>query len=1017
MSRPMSPILRITIALVGITLALVVSAYALRILPDSREEALDNRKRTVEALTVQVSSPVMLQDPDAIGEVLDTLVERNDEVISAGLRDAAGELVIDSGSHAAGWKEIIGGRSTAEYVRVPVFAANEEVGALEVHFAPLPSPWQFSVARGGLGALLLFLAVGGAGGYFFVLRRSLKALDPAAVIPDRVRLAMDTLVEGVIIVDDRQNILLVNRAFAALLGVPAAQLIGKEADSLNWRSSETGGAPGDLPWEVAMAKGAATTDRALDLRAADGVVRSFAVNATPVLDPKGKVIGALASFDDVTELRQQHGELQRAMVELEQSRKAMEKQNTELQYLATRDPLTGCLNRRAFFESFEGLFTQARATGEPLSCAMLDIDHFKKINDQFGHGTGDRVIAFVAETIRLGVRNADLVARYGGEEYCVVFPGRTPAEAAATLEKIREAVIRGAGARFTSAPKLTISAGVAALRPDEELTAALLERADAALYASKNTGRNRVTLWSLDLPSGGKAEDREKPGVEKRPKTGISGVWKGAPKLANAGANGLHRMPGASHLDAFRDQSTQSLALAARHQWTAALLRIEFTTIGLGAERAAAVVVERVENLLRRSDTLALLAGANPVSVADNLLPRVSPVGPTELGVLLPDVADINAIGRVVQRLIETISVPVDVDGTEAFATCAVGIAVAPVDGEDFDTLMRNADQARRACRENHSVDRYAFYQRSMTETLLRASRIESGLRRALERDELQLVYQPQIELATGKVCGLEALLRWNDADGTPVPPDQFIPIAESTGLIGAIGDWVLERGCRQAHAWQQESGVARRVAVNVSAVQIMSKGFSDRVAAILEATGVDPRLIELEITETAFMSDLVTAASKLRDLRRLGLHIALDDFGTGYSSLSYLKQLPIDSVKIDSRFVRGLNDTREGVTLVTAIVGMAHGLGIRVVAEGVESPHILQLLARLGCDEAQGYVISRPVPVAEAFAAAESEYELSEDAVVRRAALRRIAPHAVPVAAPAAPAAASASGQRGPGR
>ena len=983
MRRPMSPILRLTIALVAITLALVISAYALKIAPDANAEALANRKRTVEALTVQVSAPAMLADPESVALVLDTLVERNADVLSAGLRDASGTLVLQAGEHAAGWKHIVAGRSTAEYVRVPIFASGEEVGGLEVRFAPLPSPWSVSIGRGGIGALMLFLAFGGAVGYFTVLRRSLKALDPAAVIPERVRLAMDTLVEGVIILDDRQNMLLVNRAFAALLGVPAEQLIGKEASALNWRASETGGAPGELPWSAAMRLGTPSTDQSLDLRSADGAVRSFTVNATPVLDPKGKGVGALASFADVTDLRQQNAELQRALVELESSRKAVEKHNAELQYLATRDPLTGCLNRRAFFEAFERAFSRVRTEGGDLCCAMLDIDHFKRINDQFGHATGDRVIAYVAETIRLGVRNTDLVARYGGEEFCVVFPARDAEDVAAALERIREAVIAGATERFTSALKLTLSSGLAVQGADDELTAPLLERADAALYAAKNGGRNRVERWRPGLTASGQSKSRAPERADARPKIDISGTWRGLPKPA-ADVTGMHRMPGASHLDAFRERSTQSLALAARHQWTAALLRIEFATVGVGAAQAAVDVLERVAGLLRRTDTLALLLGNRGAGGGLDTLPTITAVGPTELGVLLPDVTDISAIGRVVQRIIKSIAEPVVIEGNESFATCAIGIAVAPVDGEDFDTLMGRADQARRASRANRNGDRYAFYQTSMTESLLRTMRIESGLRRALERGEFQIVYQPQVELETGRVCGLEALLRWTDSEGRSVPPDQFIPIAESTGLIGAIGDWVLQRACLQARAWQQASGVMRRVAVNVSAVQIMSKGFTDRVAAILAGTEVDPRLIELEITETAFMSDLVTAASTLRDLRRLGLHIALDDFGTGYSSLSYLKQLPIDSVKIDSRFVRDLNDTQEGVTLVSAIVGMAHGLGIRVVAEGVETPAILQLLKRIGCDDAQGYVISRPVPVAEAFVAAESEYRMGADEVVR---------------------------------
>jgi EAL domain-containing protein (putative c-di-GMP-specific phosphodiesterase class I) len=197
----------------------------------------------------------------------------------------------------------------------------------------------------------------------------------------------------------------------------------------------------------------------------------------------------------------------------------------------------------------------------------------------------------------------------------------------------------------------------------------------------------------------------------------------------------------------------------------------------------------------------------------------------------------------------------------------------------------------------------------------------------------------------------------------------------------------VLHTACLQALEWQRATGIARRVAVNVSAVQIMSYGFAERVGAILRSAHVDPRLVELEITETAFMSDLAAAATTLRQLRNLGLHISLDDFGTGYSSLSYLKQLPIDSLKIDSRFVKDFNETREGVALVSAIVGMAHGLGIRVIAEGVETTNSLSLLKQLGCDEVQGYVVSPPLPAREALALAELPVGAKHTVVARPSA------------------------------
>src|SRR5690349_600772 len=386
----LSPVARITFALLGITLALVLAAQALKILPDSQTEALEHRRRTVEALTVQLTAGTLLDRLDETAAVLDNVVGRSPDILSAALRDANGEVVLESGDHVTFWKEIPDGRSTPEFVRAPIYSGDAEIGALEVRFAPLPSPWTLEFGRGSVMALLLFVTVGGAFGYFFVLRRSLRALDPSAVIPDRVKLAMDTLVEGVIIMDESEQVLLANRAFGSHLEVPVEQLVGKRASALNWRSADTGGSAPELPWVAAMSKLAPVTDCMLELRTANQAIRTFAVNATPVLDPQGRLRGALASFDDVTELRQQNGELQRTLTQLEESRQVVEKHNAELRYLAMHDPLTGCLNRRAFFDAFGRAFEATVAQGGVLCCAMIDIDHFKSVNDRFGHSTGDR---------------------------------------------------------------------------------------------------------------------------------------------------------------------------------------------------------------------------------------------------------------------------------------------------------------------------------------------------------------------------------------------------------------------------------------------------------------------------------------------------------------------------------------------------------------------------------------------------------------------------------------------------
>ena len=312
---------------------------------------------------------------------------------------------------------------------------------------------------------------------------------------------MDTLVEGVIIMDEREQVLLANQAFGRYLDVPVDQLIGKRASAPELKSADTGGSAPELPWVAAMAKRTPVTDCMLELRAANQAIRTFAVNATPVLDARGGLRGALASFDDVTELRQQNGELQRTLTQLEESRQVVEKHNAELRYLASHDPLTGCLNRRAFFDSFGRAFEERQLReSEVLCCAMIDIDHFKGVNDRFGHATGDRVIGFVAETIRR------LVAEVGFRRSIRRRGILRRLRFSLLLRGYRRARSRSCG-RFAwprrpvsgSKLKVTVSAGVTQLLSGDVNPSAVPARADGALYSAKAEGRDRVVLWTPEL--------------------------------------------------------------------------------------------------------------------------------------------------------------------------------------------------------------------------------------------------------------------------------------------------------------------------------------------------------------------------------------------------------------------------------------------------------------------------------------------------------------------------------------
>jgi EAL domain-containing protein (putative c-di-GMP-specific phosphodiesterase class I) len=295
----------------------------------------------------------------------------------------------------------------------------------------------------------------------------------------------------------------------------------------------------------------------------------------------------------------------------------------------------------------------------------------------------------------------------------------------------------------------------------------------------------------------------------------------------------------------------------------------------------------------------------------------------------------------------------------------SIGVSLYPDDGPDAETLIKNADTAMYQAKEN-GRQTYQFFKPEMNVKAVERQSIEEDLRRALERDEFTLHYQPKIDLATGSIAGVEALLRWTHPTRGSVSPAQFIPIAEDSGQILAIGAWVLRAACEQAQKWIELGLPAGSMAVNVSAMELRSEGFLDRLFATLSETGLDPRSLELEVTESVLMKNSEVAASILQKIREKGVRVAIDDFGTGYSSLSYLRKFPLDALKIDQSFVRHISSSPDDTAIVSAIISMGQSLKLRVIAEGVETAEDLAFLQHHECDEAQGYYFSRPIPASQ---------------------------------------------------
>jgi len=383
-------------------------------------------------------------------------------------------------------------------------------------------------------------------------------------------------------------------------------------------------------------------------------------------------------------------------------------------------------------------------------------------------------------------------------------------------------------------------------------------------------------------------------------------------------------------------------------------------------------VADRLVRTLRDSDLISRVG-------EDESDSTVSRLGGDEFTVLLSELRDPRDLAAVASRLLAALRRPFEVRSHELVIGASIGIATWPADGDTLDALLSNADSAMYHAKAN-GRNGYQFYDQSMNAAALRRLTIEARLRRALEHDELELHYQPRIELATGRITGFEALARWTDAELGAVPPGDFIPIAEQTGLIDPLGEWVMRKVCHEVCEWERALGsLDLRVSLNVSARQFGPE-LSRKVGRILSETGVNPIYLELEITESAILRDEAGVIQTLRELRWMGLSIALDDFGTGYSSLSYLRRLPVDTLKIDQSFVKSIAHSTEGAALTRSIVSMGKALGLRVVAEGVESAMQRALLTEWSCDEIQGFLICRAEPPAQALARLRADRDANGD-------------------------------------
>ncbi|MEW6288324.1 MAG: EAL domain-containing protein [Thermodesulfobacteriota bacterium] len=340
----------------------------------------------------------------------------------------------------------------------------------------------------------------------------------------------------------------------------------------------------------------------------------------------------------------------------------------------------------------------------------------------------------------------------------------------------------------------------------------------------------------------------------------------------------------------------------------------------------------------------------------------LSRLGGDEFTILLSRLAEEEHAGRVAQRILDLLSQPIRIAGQEVYISGSIGITLYPSDGEDVDMLLRNADVAMYHAKES-GRNSFQFFSGEMNQRTMEKLGIETDLKKALERNEFLLYYQPQIDLLTGKVAGVEALVRWQHPRLGMVPPAMFIPIAEEAGLIVEIGQWVLLEACRQAVQWQQAGFAPLRMGVNISSLQFKQQSLVSLVRQVLQTTGFAARFLELELTESAIMQNVGQVNDTLVELKEIGVNLSVDDFGTGYSSMSYLKRFPLDTLKIDRSFVMDITTDANDAAIIKAIIALAKSLGLKTIAEGVETGAQLAFLQEQRCDEIQGFFISRPLP------------------------------------------------------